>query len=97
MWKDPLNVRPFPRQRRPVNFHEADIMRAGVETQLPQPTSIQRLRDFFRHSFSPVRFHRGMLLEWRVHKISCTIPRRMPEQTPVTNAVLLFMLCIYTY
>ena len=32
MWKSALNVRPFLRQRRPVNFHKADIIRAGVET-----------------------------------------------------------------
>jgi hypothetical protein len=57
-------VRPFLRQRRPVNFHKADIIRACIETQLPQPISIQRLGGFFPHRSLPVRFHRGMLFEW---------------------------------
>ena len=40
-------------------------LRELFETQLPQPTSIQRLGGFFPHRSLPVRFHRGMLFEWR--------------------------------
>ena len=61
--ESPLNVWPLLRQRRTINFHKADVLRTGCETQPPQPGGVERLGYFFRRRSLPVRCDRGMLFE----------------------------------
>jgi hypothetical protein len=45
-----------------VHSQETNVVRTGVETQLPQPRRIQRHGNVFPRQPSPMRFDRGMLL-----------------------------------
>jgi ribonuclease D len=69
VWKSALNVRTFLSQHRTIHLHKADVIRACVEAQLPQPGGAQRLGYFFRCRLFPVRFDRGVL--WHYLGIDC--------------------------
>jgi hypothetical protein len=51
-----------------VNLHKLDVIRTGVETQPPQPISIQWFGYFFRRKFSPMRCNRGVFFDWCIHE-----------------------------
>lgn len=69
MGKSALNVRPFSRQCGAINFDKAGVVRASIQTQLPQPRGIQRPGSLLLRRFSQMRCDGGMLFYVCVHKL----------------------------
>ena len=72
-WETPfegtLDVWPLRRQCRTIHFHKSDVVRAGIQAQLPQPINVRQLGHFRRHRPLMVRSNSGMLFCWIVHKL----------------------------
>ena len=63
-------MRTFFHQRRTLNFHKPDIIRARVEAQLPQPGGVERFGNFWRLCLPRANCgDGGMFIDGRVHGI----------------------------